>query len=222
MKNVDDLIDSAGELAERGLSKGEIADELNVSRDTASWLVDRSGVGAGAGAGGVQPGRAGMADVPVSDPQDIHIDWSAFGRDSVRLTHLGKAMANLLSTHAEEVDLIVGIEKAGAPIATVVARELEADLAAYAPRKHQWDEGDIDDYGGSFSRNFATIRGRDCFIVDDTITTGTTMTETIEAIREEGGNPCACCVLVDKRGVDDLEGAPVHSLINVVRVESQD
>lgn len=32
MKNVDDLIASAAELADRGLSKGEIADELNVSR----------------------------------------------------------------------------------------------------------------------------------------------------------------------------------------------
>jgi orotate phosphoribosyltransferase len=43
MKNVDDLIASAAELAGRGLSKGEIADELNVSRETASWLVDRAG-----------------------------------------------------------------------------------------------------------------------------------------------------------------------------------
>ena len=43
MKNVDDLIDSAADLAEHGLSKGEIADELNVSRETASWLVERGG-----------------------------------------------------------------------------------------------------------------------------------------------------------------------------------
>jgi orotate phosphoribosyltransferase len=220
MKNLDDLIDSAGELADRGLSKGEIADELNVSRDTASWLVDKSG--SGHVPGGRAGGQAAGSGVAANEPSDIHVDWSAFGRDSVRLSYLGKAMANLLSTHADEVDLIVGIEKAGAPIATVVARELEADLAAYAPRKHQWEEGDIDDYGGSFSRNFATIRGRDCFIVDDTITTGTTMTETIEAIREEGGNPCACCVLVDKRGVDDFKDVPVHSLINVVQVEGSD
>ena len=36
MKNVDDLIESAAQLAQQGLSKGEIADELNVSRETAS------------------------------------------------------------------------------------------------------------------------------------------------------------------------------------------
>ncbi|MEF8826729.1 MAG: orotate phosphoribosyltransferase-like protein, partial [Halapricum sp.] len=45
MKSTDELIDSAGELADRGLSKGEIADELNVSRETASWLVEQSGQG---------------------------------------------------------------------------------------------------------------------------------------------------------------------------------
>ena len=43
MKNIDDLIDRAAKLAEQGLSKGEIADELNVSRETARWLVERSG-----------------------------------------------------------------------------------------------------------------------------------------------------------------------------------
>jgi len=44
MKNIEDLIDDAAELAEQGHTKGEIADELNISRETASWLVNRSGV----------------------------------------------------------------------------------------------------------------------------------------------------------------------------------
>ena len=82
MKNVDDLIESAAELAEGGLSKGEIADELNVSRETASWLVERSGTAATA------------ADEPAGGTQDIHVDWSAVGRDSTRLGHVGAAMAD--------------------------------------------------------------------------------------------------------------------------------
>jgi orotate phosphoribosyltransferase len=211
MKNVDDLIASAGELAGRGLSKGEIADELNVSRETASWLVERSGADSPLAANDPAPSTGG--------PHDIHVDWSAIGRDSTRLTYVGQAMAHLLSKHGEDVDLAIGIEKAGAPLATVVARELGADLGAYAPRKHQWDEGDIDDYGGSFSRNFASIRDRECYVVDDTITSGTTMTETVEAIKEEGGTPVACCVVVDKQGVEEIDGVPVYSLINVVRLE---
>ena len=210
MKNVNDLIESAEELANRGLSKGEIAVELNVSRETASWLVEKSGAS----------GDTAVVTEPRNDgsPHDIHVDWSAFGRDSARLTYAGQAMADLLSKEGKEVDLTIGIEKAGVPLATVVARELDTDMGSYAPAKHQWEEGDIEELGGSFSRNFATIRGRDCYVVDDIVTSGTTMKETIEAIREEGGNPIACVVLVDKQGVDELNGVPVFSLINVVRV----
>jgi orotate phosphoribosyltransferase len=211
MKNVDDLIASAGELAGRGLSRGEIADELNVSRETASWLVERSDAGRTAPA---EP----APDEGTGGPDDIHVDWSTIGRDSARLGYVAGAMADLLSKQGEEVDLSVGIEKAGAPLATAVARDLDTDLATYAPAKHQWEEGDIEDLGGSFSRNFASIRGRDCYVVDDTITSGTTMRETVEAVRAEGGNPAACCVVVDKQGVDSIDGVPVYSLVTVVRV----
>lgn len=212
MKNVDDLIESAAELAGQGLSKGEIADELNVSRETASWLVERSGTGT----------PTSQKPEPTGGPHDIHVDWSAFGRDSTRLYHAGAAMADLLVNQGEAVDLTIGIEKAGVPLATTVARVLDTDLGSYAPSKHQWEEGDIEELGGTFSRNFAQIRDRECYVVDDTITSGTTMTETVEAIREEGGDPVACVVLVDKQGVDDVEGVPVHSLINVVRVGNDD
>jgi orotate phosphoribosyltransferase len=209
MKNVDDLIESARELSERGFSKGEIADELNVSRETASWLVDRTD--------GTRQSSPPAREATKS-PHDIHVDWSAIGRDSARLTFIGRAMADLLSKQGEAVDLTVGIEKAGGPLATVVARELDTDIAAYAPRKHQWEEGDLGELEGTFSRNFADIRNRECYVVDDTITSGTTMTETVEAIRDRGGDPVACVVLVDKQGTDDVDGVPVYSLVQAIRV----
>ena len=128
-------------------------------------------------------------------------------------------MADLLAKEGEEVDLTVGVEKAGAPLATAVAHQLDTDLGTYAPAKHQWEEGDIDEHGGGFSRNFAGIRDRDCYVVDDIITSGTTMRESINAIREQGGEPVACVVLVDKRGYDEIDGVPVYSLVDVVRVD---
>ncbi|RZV08424.1 orotate phosphoribosyltransferase [Natrinema hispanicum] len=217
MKNVDDLIESAAELAARGLSKGEIADELNVSRETASWLVERSGTTPQQTEEAAQPPANG-----VSGPQDIHVDWSAIGRDSKRMNHIASAMADMLAKHGEDVDLTIGIEKAGGPIATLVARELETDLGTYTPAKHQWEEGDIEELGGTFSRNFAGIRDRECYVVDDIITSGTTMRETIEAIRAEGGKPLACVVLADKQGVEELEGVPVYSLLQVISVGKDD
>ncbi len=101
--------------------------------------------------------------------------------------------------------MTVGIEKAGVPLATSVSRELETTLGAYSPAKHQWDEGDLEDLGGGFSRNFSPVEGRDCFIVDDTVTSGTTLRETIDAIREQGGNPFLRRA-GDNRGVGDLRG----------------
>ncbi|WP_255167522.1 transcriptional regulator GfcR [Natrononativus amylolyticus] len=215
MKNVDDLIESAAELAERGLSKGEIADELNVSRETASWLVERSGTAA-------QENDRSAGGNGAGGPQDIHVDWSAIGRDSKRMGAIAEAMADLLAKHGENVDLTIGIEKAGGPIATLVARELETDLGTYTPAKHQWEEGDIEDLGGTFSRNFAGIRNRECYIVDDTVTSGTTMRETIEAVRARGGEPLACVVLADKQGVEELEGVPVYSLLQVISVGNEE
>ncbi len=205
MRNVDDLIDSATDLSERGFSKGEIADELNVSRETASWLVKRSEAGTS------QPETA-------VGPTDIHVDWSALGRDSARLSYAGMAMADLLSKQGEAVDLTVGIEKAGVPLATVVARELDTDIATYTPRKHQWEDDDLGEHQGMFSQNFASLRGRECYVVDDTITSGTTMTETVGRITDHGGDPVACVVLVDKQGIDEIDGVPVYSLIKTIRV----
>ena len=216
MKNVDDLIESAAELAARGLSKGEIADELNVSRETASWLVERSGAT-------TEPtDQSTQTTQPAGGPQDIHVDWSAIGRDSKRMGAIAEAMADMLAKHGEDVDLTIGIEKAGGPIATLIARELETDLGTYTPAKHQWEEGDIEDLGGTFSRNFAGIRDRECYIVDDTITSGTSMRETIEAIRTEGGEPLACVVLADKQGLEELEGVPVYSLLQVISVGKEE
>jgi orotate phosphoribosyltransferase len=203
MKSTDELIDSAGDLADRGLSKGEIADELNVSRETASWLVEQSG-------------RDADADTTAS-PADVHIDWSAIGRDSNRLTHVGIAMADLLADNDQDVDLTVGIGKSGAPLATVISRELETDISVYLPSKYQWND-ETDDNSGSFSRNFASIEGRDCYIVDDNVDTGQTMRETIDMIRERGGTPEAAVVLTDKRGADDIEGVPIYSMVEIVQM----
>ena len=224
MKNVDDLIEGASELAAQGFSKGEISDELNVSRETASWLVDRGGNRTAGDRDSAETattsGTTGLAD--------IHVDWSALGRDSTRLSHVGSALADLLASSdpdrgAEDIDLVIGIEKAGTPLATTVAIEIGADLGTYAPRKHQWEEGDIaEQEGGGFSRNFADIRGRECYVIDDTVTSGTTLSETIEAIESEGGTPVAGAVLVDKQGLGELSGVPIHSLLQVLRVGRED
>ena len=205
MRSIDALIDSAEQLTNQGLSQGEIADELNVSRETASWLVSK------------RAGTAAEIDVSGS-PTDVHVDWSAIGRDSTRLAHLGAMMADLLAGEGEDVDLTVGVGKSGAPLATVVGGELATDFAVYMPGKYQWNDDDTDAVPGSFSQNFAGVEGRDCYLVDDNIDTGQTMTETIERVREHGGTPRGAVVLTDKLGEGEIRGVPVHSLVKMVQM----
>ncbi|MFB6167832.1 MAG: transcriptional regulator GfcR [Haloferacaceae archaeon] len=209
MRSIDALVETAGTLTEQGLSQGAIADELNVSRDTASWLVDQSESEPSAATG--------------ESPVDVHVDWSAIGRDSSRLRHLGAIMADLLAHEGEDVDLTVGIGKSGASLATVVGQELGSDISVYMPSKYQWNEGEDEDDGraGSFSQNFATIRDRDCYVVDDNIDTGQTMRETITRIDDAGGTPRAAVVLTNKLGTDEIEGVPVYSLIEVVQMTAE-
>jgi orotate phosphoribosyltransferase len=205
MKKVDDLMESARELKERGLKSGEIADELNVSRETANWLLTHS------------PAEADEGD---DAPGDIHLDWSAIGGSSRRLSHVAAAMKDLIAEDlADEPDVVVGIAKAGVPLATLVADEFGARLAEYTPRKQKWGDDDYDDLSGSFSRNFADVGDERCVVVDDVVTTGRTMTEAVRFVEENGGRPVSAAVLANKSGKTSIDGVEVNSLVGVTRLE---
>ena len=62
------------------------------------------------------------------------------------------------------------------------------------------------------------MSGRRVVIVDDVITSGRTINEAIRVFRELGAEPLAAVVLIDKKGINELEGVPVLSLIRVSRL----
>lgn len=125
MKNIDDLIASAVELTDRGLSKDETIDEPNISREAASWLAERSG--------------AATKSEPRAEPggpDDTRVDWNAIGGSGKRLTYVGRALADSLMEMNGKADVTVGIEKTGVPLTTPVSRELEMALGTYSPAEH--------------------------------------------------------------------------------------
>lgn len=95
-----------------------------------------------------------------------------------------------------EVDVVVGIAANGIPLASMMAYELDADLAIYH-RKGQ--ESVKTGHRGIISRNFGSVAGKNCIIVDDVITTGSTSTEVIEQLKEMDAKPRVVVVLVDKK-----------------------
>ncbi|MDD3043399.1 MAG: orotate phosphoribosyltransferase-like protein [Methanosarcinaceae archaeon] len=204
MKNIDDLIQKAVELQSNGLVTGQIADELNVSRETVTWLLTRSKKEAG-----------------IPAPKDISVNWSSIGKSATRLHYIALALCDMVLETLDktngEVDVVVGVAASGVPLASMMADELGADFALYHSSKsqHVVHPG----HKGTFSRNFGSVAGKSCVIVDDVITTGTTIMEVVEQLREMDAKPKAVAVLVDKKGADTIANVPINPLVRIVRVD---
>ena len=199
------LIQKAQELRQHGFTTGEIADELNVSMDTARWLI-------------LQKTEEVKAEAPV----DFAINWKSIGGNSTRLSYVSGALSDMALVHGE-ADVVCGIAVSGVPFATMMADCLEdmtgidTALAIFHPNKHRKDSDETDDEG-TISTNFATVEGKKVVIVDDVITSGKTAKEVIHTVKDLGGEPLCVVVLIDKAGLSEIEGIPVESLIKVSRL----
>ncbi|WP_321210922.1 orotate phosphoribosyltransferase-like protein [Methanothermobacter sp. DP] len=198
-----ELIKKARELRKRGFTTGEIADELNVSKDTARWLTLQT-------TSSVSP-----KEVPV----DFAINWESLGGSSSRMRYVSAAMADMALKYGV-ADVVLGIAISGIPFATLMAdvmgaeTGLETSLAVFHPVKHRKDEG----AEGAISSNFAKVKGKRVVVVDDVITSGRTIGEVVRVLREQGAKPLAVTVLIDKKGISEVDGVPVESLIRVSRL----
>ena len=201
MKNIRDLIQKALELQQSGLAEGQIADELNVSRETATWLLAHSPKG----------------DITQA-PKDIYVNWSNIGRSSRRLRLMSSALCDLVFESLENsdtnIEVVVGVALSGVPMASMIAEELGVELSVFQSSKHSSGGS-----GGMLSQNFSTVSGKKCIIVDDVVTTGSTINEVISILKSNKAIPTAIGVLIDKKGFDSIEGIPVCSLFRVSRVD---
>ena len=199
------LIQKAQELRQHGFTTGEIADELNVSMDTARWLT-------------LQKATEEKAEAPV----DFAINWKSLGGNSVRLRYVSGALSDMALSHGE-ADVVLGIAVSGVPFATMMADLLDDEsengtsLAVFHPNKHRKDNDTTDDEG-TISTNFGSVEDKKVIIVDDVITSGKTAKEVIHTVKDQGGEPVCVTVLIDKAGLSEIEGVPVESLIKVSRL----
>lgn len=199
------LIQKAQELRQHGFTTGEIADELNVSMDTARWLT-------------LQKTTEEKPDAPT----DIAINWKSIGENSARLSYVSSALSDMTLAHGE-AEVICGIAVSGIPFATMMSDILEdmtgieTSLAIFHPNKHRKDTDETDDEG-TISTNFGSVEGKKVVIVDDVITSGRTAREVIHTVKDLGGEPICVVVLIDKAGLSEIEGIPVESLIKVGRL----
>jgi len=205
MKNIDTLMKKAAELKAEGLVEGQISEELNVSSETVTWLLTH------AEKASTSPG-----------PKDISVDWSMIGKSAFRLGHISQAVSDILyetlDVHECGVDVVVGIALSGLPLASMVANDLAAELAVYTPSKQMLTQETGKKVRGNLSANFSDVKDKECIIIDDVITTGRTIEETVEYLYDRGAEISAIGVLIDKKGTDEIAGVPVVSLLKVIRV----
>ena len=198
------LIAKAQELRQHGFTTGEIADELNVSMDTARWLTLQK------------------AEEKTEAPVDFAINWKSIGGNSTRLSYVSGALSDIALSHGE-AETVVGIAVSGVPFATLMAEFIEdmtgldTSIAIFHPNKHRKDSDETDDEG-AISTNFGNVEGKKVVIVDDVITSGTTAKEVIHTVRDLGGEPICVTVMIDKAGLPEIEGVPVESLIKISRL----
>jgi len=117
----------------------------------------------------------------------------------------------LLSLIADDVrrlnpDIIAGPTTGGILVAFALADMLGLG-AAYAELPPDGSKGRV------FRRDFP-LRGKRVLVVDDVMTTGGSVSDTIEAVRRESGQVVGVGLLVDRSGGKDL-GFPVLSALKL-------
>jgi len=202
MSALEELITKAKGLQAEGHTPGQISDELGLSMETVTWLLTQ---------------QKGM-----EAPKDVHIDWTEVGSQGMLLSDMAIMMLKRflylaeggIAPAGEAPDTVVGIALSCVPLATLIAAEEGLRLAVYLPAKHSRSENPT----GSLSGTFSSITAQRCIIVDDVVTTGTTLAETIAFLRRHGAIPMAVWSLFDKQGVREVDGVPVHSLFRISRL----
>lgn len=139
------------------------------------------------------------------------------------LAKLGRCYAAALIASGVEVDLIFGPAYKGIPLATTTAVALadrhHRDLPYAFNRKEAKDHGE----GGSLVG--APLNGR-VLIVDDVITAGTAVSESMELIRSAGAEPAGVLIGLNRQergkgalsAIQEVEqnyGIPVISIVNL-------
>jgi orotate phosphoribosyltransferase len=114
----------------------------------------------------------------ISSP--ITMDWIANSLTRIIINEIGK----------DRIDKILGVPTAGVPFATVVSQKLGIPLIYY--RQARKEHGVRKKIEGILDRNDRVL------IIDDLITTGESVIETAEVVRDQGGVVNELVVLLDR------------------------
>ncbi len=128
----------------------------------------------------------------ISSP--ITMDWIANSLTRIVINEIGK----------DKIDKILGVPTAGVPFATVVSQKLGIPLIYY--RHARKEHGVRKKIEGILDRNDRVL------VIDDLITTGESVIESAEVVRDQGGVVNELAVLLDREqgGQEKLRSARIE------------
>lgn len=191
--SIEELRAQAFGLRKEGLNTQQIADELSLSQDTIAWLLTEGETG--------------------ERPTDVRIGWRSIGVRPERIAAIGSIMADIADEElgATDIDTIVGVSINGISFAHEVARSLGSEYTIY--RNVEGDDGH-----GVLSNKYGQVSGKKVVIIDDVMSSGTTLSKTIGSIRASGGEVGLVIVLVNKTTRNEIDGVPLRGMIRAVPV----
>ena len=191
--SIEELKALASNLMKEGLNTQQIADELSLSQDTITWLLSGTG--------------------DSERPSDVRIGWRTLGVRPQRIAAVGSIMADVADEELgfENIDTVVGISINGIAFAYEVARILESDMTVF--RTTDKGEG-----SGSLSNKYSQVAGKRVVIIDGVLSSGKTMSKTIQSIRTAGGEVSLAIVLVNKTTRNEVDDVPLRGLVRAVAV----
>ena len=191
--SIEKMAAKAAELKGKGHSTREICQEMHLSQATVEWLL------------AMQASEAFSEALPA----DVKVGWRTIGVSGSRISSIADIMADVILEEQQkkgfDVDMISGLTNNGIPLATIVSEILEVDFGMVRTSR----EGTETNYAS----NYAGIKGKNVILIDDVISSGSTMKEAIKFVREQGGNAVLIMVLINKRGEDELDDVPLRALI---------
>jgi uridine monophosphate synthetase len=147
-------------------------------------------------------------------PSPIYIDLRALISDPKLLKHTCHEMTDLINKKEIDYDYIVGVPYAALPMATLISSNLEAPMLI--KRKEAKAYGTKKLIEGSFET------GKKCLIIEDVVTSGASILETVEALKLEGliCEDVICALNREQGGVERLEkeGIRLHSLVSMTEI----
>jgi len=194
--SIDELRSTVAKYKQQGLSTEQIADELSLSQSSILWLLTNS------------PNESLSDERPV----DIRIGWRTIGARPTRVAALSTIFADVvleeMDWDLDSVDTIVGISINGILFAHEIASQLNVDVAIHRDSKGA--------EGGHLSTKYGQVGGKRVVVVDDVLSTGATIKNTISVLQKMGADVLLALVLVNKTQLNEIDGVPLRGLIRTV------